>query len=148
MLSKLRHAIKNPFDLKNFYLLFLVAVILLLVPTIIVELASKEFPTCKPSQLRFNGDLASGKGDVYQFTYSGPNSCKLMISPNDMEEDEMSLWVYKPDRSIDVVDLSTSSGDQDSVVTSGNQGTYQLSIRNKDSSKTQYQLNVTVLEAN
>jgi hypothetical protein len=71
-----------------------------------------------------------------------------MISPNDMEEDEMSLWVYKPDRSIDVVDLSTSSGDQDSVVTSGNQGTYQLSIRNKDSSKTQYQLNVTVLEAN
>lgn len=145
MLSKLRIAIKNPFDLRNFYLLFLVAVVLLLIPTIIIGLISKDSVQCKPFQLRFHGDLGSGKGKVYQFSYSGPNSCKLTISPNNIASEEMSLWIYKPDKSIEVVDLSTLDGNGGSVITKGTNGTYKLSVRNKNSSSTEYQLIVSVV---
>ena len=145
MWSKLHTAIKNPFDLRHFYLLFLATVVLLLIPTIIVGLISKDLVQCKPFQLKFHGDLGSGKGKVYQFSYSGPNSCKLKISPDNIASEKMSLWIYKPDKSIDVVDLSTLDGNGGSVVTKGKNGTYKLSVRNNDSLSTEYQLIVSVV---
>ena len=144
MWSKFEAAIKNPFEVRNFYILFLVVFVLLFIPTLVIGLISKDSMQCKPFHLGFHGDLESGKGEVYQFTYKGSDSCKLLISRNNMD-DEMSLWVYKPDKSIDVVDLSTLISKGGSVVTAGKNGTYKLSIRNKDSSKIDYQLNVSVV---
>jgi hypothetical protein len=143
--SKFEAAIKNPFEVRNFYLLFLVAFVLLFIPALVIGLISRDSMQCKPYQLRFHGDLGSGKGKVYQFTYNGPASCKLKISPDNVASEDMSLWVYKPDKSIDVVDLSTLTSKGSSVVTAGKNGTYKLSVRNKDSSEVEYQLSVSVI---
>jgi hypothetical protein len=143
--SKFEAAIKKPFEVRNFYLLFLVAFVLLFIPTLVISLISRDSVQCKLSQQRFHGDLGSGKGEVYQFTYNGPDSCKLRISPGNIASEDMSLWVYKPDKSIDVVDFSTLASKGGSVLTAGKNGTYKLSVRNKDSSKIDYQLNVSVV---
>ena len=145
MWLKFKAAIKNPFEVRNFYLLFLVAFVLLFIPTLVIGLISRDSMQCKPSRLRFHSDLESGKGEIYQFTYNGSDSCKLAIAPNNVGFDKMSLWIYKPDKSIEVVDLSTLTSSGGSVVTKGDQGTYRLSVRNKDSSKIDYQLNVSVV---
>ncbi|HEX7456330.1 MAG TPA: hypothetical protein VF303_02595 [Candidatus Nanoarchaeia archaeon] len=146
MLSQMRNAINNPFDLRNFYVLFVVAVILLLVPIIVISIISRASLMCKPAQLRFAGDLASGEGKVYEFIYNGSNSCNLQISPKAASNEEVSLWIYKPDKSIEVVDLSTMTSSGSVIKAEGEKGTYRISLRNKNSSKTQYQLRVSVSE--
>ena len=146
MLTQIRTAINKPFDLKNFYILFTVAVVLLLVPIIVISIISRSSLLCKPAQLRFAGDLASGEGKVYEFVYKGSNACTLQISPKAGSNDEVSLWIYKPDKSIELIDLSNGTSNGGMIEAEGEKGTYRISLRNNNSSKTQYQLKVSVSE--
>lgn len=143
-ISEIRAAVNNPFSLKHFYILFVVAASLLLLTITSITLRSKTFFICKPFQLRFSGGLEGGKGKIYQFSYGGPDSCKIVVSPTVDSAKDLSLWVYKPDKSIQVIDLSSLDTNKSSIKTDGENGTYKLSIRNKDKTKSEYELQVFV----
>ena len=146
MLAELRTALNNPFTIKNFYTLFMVTTGLLLLGIASITVYTRSVSFCQPFQLRFNGNLDSGKGKVYQFTYNGPSSCKLVITPKMKPQEDMSLWIYKPDKSIEVVDLPAVNTKEAVIKTDGNQGTYKLSLRNNDNSKNEYELKILVSE--
>jgi len=99
---------------------------------------------CDPAQLKFSGNLASGEGEVYEFTYKGTHACNIVISPQWKPSGKTSLWVYKPDKTAVVADSSNVSKNTGSILTSGNKGTYRLSVHNKDSSSIDFQLLVSL----
>ncbi len=144
MLSQLRTAINNPFNFKNLYLLFLVGVVLLIVPLISISLMSRSSLLCKPFQISLSGNLASGEGKIYEFSYNGSNTCTLTISPNMGQGKNVSLWLYKPDKTIEVIEVSNLAVNGGKIETNGEKGRYRLSLRNKNKSSAGYELQVSV----
>ena len=144
MLNLIRTAANNPFDLRNFYLLFLVGVVFLVVPLISISLISQSSLVCKPFQIKFSGNLASGEGKTYEFSYNGPNTCTLTIYPKMGLDKNLSLWLYKPDKTIEVVEMSSLAETGGKIETDGERGRYRLSLRNKNKSAAGYELAVRV----
>ena len=144
MLTQLRAAVNNPFDLRNFYLLFLVGVGFLVVPLISISLISQSSLLCKPFQIKFSGNLASGEGKIYEFSYNGPNTCTLTIYPKTGLDKNLSLWLYKPNKTIEVVETSSLATNGGKIETDGDTGRYRLSLRNKNRSVAGYELDVRV----
>lgn len=144
MLTQLRAAVNNPFDLRNFYLLFLAGTGFLVVPLISISLISQSSLLCKPFQIKFSGNLASGEGKIYEFSYNGPTTCTLTIYPKTGLDKNLSLWLYKPNKTIEVVETSSLATNGGKIETDGDTGRYRLSLRNKNRSVAGYELDVRV----
>ncbi|OGY26322.1 MAG: hypothetical protein A2Z24_00245 [Candidatus Woykebacteria bacterium RBG_16_44_10] len=144
MLNLLRTAVNNPFDLRHFYLLFLVGVVFLVTPLIAISLISQSALVCKPFQIKLAGNLASGEGKIYEFSYNGPNSCTIAIYPRTGLNKNLTLWLYKPDKTIEVVETSSLADSDGKIVTDGERGRYRLSLRNKNKGVAGYELAVRV----
>jgi len=146
VLAQIRKAVNNPFDFRNFYILFIVAVVLLLIPIIIISFVARSSMICKPYRVDLKGDLSSGERKIHEFNYSGSNSCKVAILPKLSSGRALSLWIYKPNNDIEVIDISNSKNNSELITTGSSNGRYRVSIQNKSALRATYQLIIGVIE--
>ena len=113
LLNEVKTSARNPLSLKSFYVLFITAFVLLLVPLTVIGViyqgnlfAQAKNSCAKPAERTFSGSTSENVSGQHTFTFSG-SGCTLTAWVNGSEGTNISLWVYEPDNKINVIDENT-----------------------------------------
>ena len=140
MIKELRKTINNPIDFKNFYVLFVIAYLLIFIPLLAIARLTAFKTTCNNTNLRFAQQIPSEMGKTIEFMFEGERNCKIMLSPLSPNKN-LSWWLYKPDRSI--LPINSESLGPSKVYYGEDKGLYRVSVHNKGKSTTSLNLQVT-----
>ena len=136
LLREVKASAKNPFSMKSFYVLFVTAFVLLLIPITIIgviyqgNLFAQARNSCAiPVERSFTGTTSKSTAGQHSFELTGKN-CTLTAWVNGKEGSDISLWVYEPDGKIHVVDENTDKS-YEFIHSSqpAKEGTYRLTVR-------------------
>jgi hypothetical protein len=151
LLRELKSSVKNPLEMKSFYVLFVTAFALLLVPlTVIGVMAQRSFfvsarNSCAvPVERSFSGKVSESNDGLHIFTLKGAN-CSLAAWVNGSKNVDLSLWVYEPNGKIHVVDENKNKSYEFLYVPEPvNEGDYRLTIKLKSGNTSNYKATVSL----
>ena len=147
---ELKESVKNPLEMKNFYVLFVTAFVLLLLPlTVIGITAQRSFfvsarNSCAvPIERSFSGAASKTSDGVHEFNIKGEN-CSLAAWVNGSTNADLSLWVYEPNGKIHVVDDNKNKDYEFLYVPEPvDDGLYRLAIKLKSNNPSNYTATVS-----
>ena len=141
MLKEIRIAVNNPLDFKNIFVLFVVTYLLIFTPYLMITILSGT-NNCSSSKMHFSENITSESGKIFEFSFNGGDSCRILISSNWEESKKLSFWVYKPDTSVEVKKEQVS-GNKGLNFTGSESGVYRISVHNNEVSNVNFQLLVS-----
>ena len=150
LLKEIKLSLKNPTTLKSFYVLFVTAFVLLLIPITVLALASQSnyFAQARdncavPIEKTFTGVISEGRDGEHVFVFDGSN-CSLTARANSLDDRDISLWLYLPDGNIKVEDKNINKSYEFLYAPEPVQkGTYRLAVRLKSSDSSNYTATVS-----
>lgn len=136
LVQEVKKSIKNPLKIESFYVLFVTAFVLLLLPlTILGVLAQRTFfvsarNSCAvPAEQSFSGTVDKTGDSEHNFTFKGQN-CNLAAWVNGSGNADLSLWVYEPSGKIHVIDENKNKSYEFLYVSEPvTEGNYRLAVR-------------------
>ncbi len=151
LLRELKSSVKNPLEMRSFYILFVTAFVLLLVPLTVIGLVAQRsfFVTARnscaiPVERSFSGTASKTTDGEHLFALKGAN-CNLTIWVNGSKGADISLWVYEPDGKIRVVDDNKNKSYEFLYVpTPVNEGDYRIAVRLKSGNTSNYTTTVAI----
>lgn len=110
LLSEVKSSAKDPFTIKSFYVLFVTAFALLLIPLSVLAIVSQRslYSEAKnscavPAERTFTGSTDKTRDGEHVFVFDGAG-CQLTAWVNWTGKEDLSLWIYEPDGNIHVMD--------------------------------------------
>ena len=145
LLKEIKSSIKNPAALKSFYVLFVTAFVLLLVPLTVLALASQVNYLAQarnncavPIEKTFTGAISEGRDGEHVFVFDG-SDCSLTARANSLDDKDISLWLYLPDGNIKVADKNINKSYEFLYAQEPVQkGSYRLAVRLKSGGSSNY----------
>ena len=145
LVKEIKSAVKNPATLKSFYVLFVTAFVLLLIPITVLALAyqgtylAQARDSCAvPIEKTFTGVISEGRDGEHVFVFDGSN-CSLTARANSLDDRDISLWLYLPDGNIEFADKNINKSYEFIYAAEPVQkGTYRLAVRLKSGESSNY----------
>lgn len=125
------------------YLLFSIVVASLLILLISLELAARSGDACYPPDVSYSGKLAANLAKTFSFNYRGDGNCKLAIIPEWKPLSPISIWVYRPNSSVDFYNYAEVKNSVPIVVENATKGGYKISIKNEAGIDVSYKLKLS-----
>lgn len=142
-----KKAIKKPLQPKNFFVLFVMFFIVLIIGLTIILITERIFTKpklltgCKAeSSKKISGRISSTQDAVYQFNLEENPNCRLFLSLSwDHKDKSTSVWVYKPDGTIDIIEPLLDQATANFVKNGPlEKGKWRLVLKTKDNSALGY----------
>jgi len=140
MRKQINKAVEKHYSLGKFFIYTTLVAFLMLGSLIIVEVSDRFFSECKTSRTKLTGNINPGLSKAYEINYQGGTNCYLIILPSESTGAEISLWFYKPNGEIRVMNGSELLEDGALVLKNVPQGKYRISIHNKNIGAVDYNL--------
>jgi hypothetical protein len=142
VLKELRATVNNPLDLKNFPVFFAAIYLIIFLPYLLIETSPRNRSACESSLAQFSEIIPSGKGKIFEFVYSSEQPCNISILPQWGTASNLSIWLYKPDRTVESTQPYDSNGK--TLTFSGTeQGVYRLSVHNEEDTSVNFNLKIS-----
>jgi len=125
------------------YTLFLLLVAAALILVISIRLLVGNVIIDKNS-VSFFGKLKPNLSKAYEFNNSNTGVYNLVILPEWQPQTQISIWLYRPNKTVEVFDFTELTTGRAIVLKKADSGTYRLSIKNGSGSEVGYNIKITV----